>query len=325
MSRIIAFFCIVLTCVFAAASIDTAEAARFGGGRSAGSRAFMSRPATPPSSFTQQRAQAQRPQAAAQAAQPRRSGLMGMFGGLLAGTMLGSLLFGNGGFGGMLSLLLIGGLIFLVFRMVAGARNAARQRQQDPSQGFQDTPFSRSAGQQPGFGFQTAAAGQQPNAMPASENQASQWEMLRGDGISSGPVGGGSSTDADSERVHIPGNFDVAEFTRGAKAAYARLNAAWDRRDLNDIAEFTTADFMAILREQAREDPNPGKTDILLINADLMDVHEDNGDQIASVFFNNVLREDNGATEDVREVWHFVRSADGTGNWKLDGIQQVQY
>ncbi|MEI3477874.1 MAG: hypothetical protein V8Q84_00795 [Bilophila sp.] len=29
------------------------------------------------------------------------------------------------------------------------------------------------------------------------------------------------------------------------------------------------------------------------------------------------------APTEVREIWHFTRPANGTGTWKLDGIQQV--
>ena len=50
--------------------------------------------------------------------------------------------------------------------------------------------------------------------------------------------------------------------------------------------------LVKIIREQAAEDPNPGKTEILLIDAQLVDVREDHGEQMASVFFNVVLRED---------------------------------
>jgi len=307
MSRIVLFVCGVLALIMLAVSIDTADAARFGGGRSFGGRSFMTRPAQPPSAFTQQRQQAfQNPSAAATAQRPG----MGIFGGLLAGTLLGSMLFGEGGMNGLFSLIIIGGLVYLAFRLLAGLRRAGQARGRAGYDNARETssPFSRRT--------------QYQTSPPAPDG--STWDMLRGTGVSSSPAPG--TVPPASDRVHVPGDFDTAEFLKGAKAAYTRLNASWDKRNLDDIAEFSTPAFMAVIREQAAADPNPGRTDILLINADLVDVREDSGEQLASVFFNVVLREDvNSAPVDVREVWHFARGADGSGMWKLDGIQQVQY
>ena len=48
-------------------------------------------------------------------------------------------------------------------------------------------------------------------------------------------------------------------------------------------------------------------------------------DQYAQVFFDVLLRETPAqeTPSSAREVWHFVRPVTG-GNWKLDGIQQVE-
>lgn len=122
-----------------------------------------------------------------------------------------------------------------------------------------------------------------------------------------------------------PADFDEEEFLRGAKAAYARLNSAWDKRDLADIAQFSTPAFMKEIEQQAEEDKNPGKTEIMLVNASLVQVDTIGAEQIAQVYFNVLLREDptQDAPTEVREIWHFTRPANGTGTWKLDGIQQV--
>ena len=56
----------------------------------------------------------------------------------------------------------------------------------------------------------------------------------------------------------VPSDFDQEEFLRGAKMAYTRLQESWDRRDLDDIAQFATPAVVQELRAQRDEDPKPG-------------------------------------------------------------------
>ncbi|MCL2123569.1 MAG: Tim44-like domain-containing protein, partial [Desulfovibrionaceae bacterium] len=122
----------------------------------------------------------------------------------------------------------------------------------------------------------------------------------------------------------IPAGFDTGEFLRGAKMAYTRLQASWDKRDLDDIAQFAGPAVMKEVRAQAEADPNPSTTEVLLINAQLLSVAKEGGTERATVFFDVLLREDPKAqsTTQTREVWHFMR--DENASWKLDGIQQVE-
>ena len=125
--------------------------------------------------------------------------------------------------------------------------------------------------------------------------------------------------------VELPADFDQDEFLRGAKAAYTRLQASWDRRDLDDIANFATEDVMRELREQYKADPKPGKTEILLVNASVIEVRDEGDLRRVAVYFDVLMREDQRAArpEQVREVWHFVCSRAEGDSWKLDGIQQL--
>ncbi len=315
MSRIALFLCGLLTIATLLVMSDTADAARIGGGRSFGGRSFMTRPTTPPPSFSQPRANRaqQQPGMAAQ-----RPGMGGIFGGLLAGTLLGSLFGGGGMGGGILNLLILGGLAYMAFRLFARMRSARDQQPSRHADATENNAFN-------GLRYQTASnrSGPTPRTGP-------DWSTLAGSGTAT-PTPAAATADEDShvlkeKMAAMNGTFDEQDFLKGAKAAYARLNAAWDRRDLNDIAAFSTPAFMNDIRQQAAADPTPGNTEILLVDARLVDLREDQGDQLASVFFNVVLREDpnQSASTDVREIWHFTRKADGTGNWKLDGIQQVE-
>ena len=235
-------------------------------------------------------------------------GMGGMLGGLLAGSLLGSLLFG-GGFngGGFLDIILIGGLLFLAFKFF-GRRRAATQGAGQPNAGgfdsLRSTPGSDSTHQR--------------TAAPQSGKGGFDWDAL------TTPSSGQQPLYQDEPKK--PAGFDEEEFLRGAKAAYTRLNNAWDKRDLSDIAQFSTPAFQKEIQQQAAEDKTPGNTEIMLVNASLLSVDTVGDEQIAQVYFNVLLREDPSqeAPIDVREIWHFVRPASGDGTWKLDGIQQVE-
>ena len=119
--------------------------------------------------------------------------------------------------------------------------------------------------------------------------------------------------------------LDIDEFLEGAKLAYTRLQASWDKRDLNDIAQFTTPPVMEALREQLAQEPSSGRTEIILVNAQLLEVNEEGTEERAQVYFDVLLREDpqQSTPTNAREIWHFVRERSNNGMWKLDGIQQI--
>jgi|GEM_PF-5740376 Uncharacterized protein conserved in bacteria len=57
----------------------------------------------------------------------------------------------------------------------------------------------------------------------------------------------------------------------------------------------------------------------------LLGVADEGQEHYAHVFFDVLLHEspDQQTPSSAREVWHFMRPVTG-GNWKLDGIQQVE-
>jgi predicted lipid-binding transport protein (Tim44 family) len=292
--RCLVFFAVLLTGILALSTWE-ADAARFGGGKSFGGGSFMSRPAAPPAPAPglNRAAPGQTAPGAAgagAAAAPRMGGMGGMLGGLLAGTLIGSLLFG-GAFqgGGLMDILLIGLLVYFAFRLFSRFRRPAEAGGPSLRQSYQPEHAQRSG---------------------------MDWGQLRGQ-----PQG--ANPDAPSS-ASIPAGFDADEFLRGAKMAYTRLQASWDKRDLDDIAQFASPAVMKEVRAQAEADPAPSTTEVLLINARLLSVSQEGGTERATVFFDVLLREDprEQASTQTREVWHFLR---GEGDsWKLDGIQQVE-
>jgi predicted lipid-binding transport protein (Tim44 family) len=314
----------VLTLLVVCGSAFEADAARFGGGRSFGgspgfSRSFPS--SRTPDSAMRAPAATRQQQSGAAAAAPGASrglGMGGIVGGLLAGTLLGSLLSGLGLGGGMLDILLLGLGVYLLVRFL-GRRRATATARTNIGMGMPVPDASADAS------ADAAAARGQAAAYSATGASGSMWDAL-----------GGRASRGEQETAApdatIPAGFDQADFLRGAKILYQRMNESWDRRDLADIAEFTTTPFMAEIHRQAKESPAPEQTQILMINqASLLDVLNEAGRETASVYFSVLLRETPAqktsaadAPVEVREVWHFVRAAGGTGMWKLDGIQQVE-
>lgn len=315
---------LVFTLVFALLA-EVALAKRIGGGGSFGGRSTYSRsyspsssPASPssPSQTAPARSMGQQQSTAPGAmAQPSMFSRMGWgLGGLMAGGLIGSMLFGGGGWGagggiGLLDILLIGLVIFLGVKLLR--RRSATTQGAAPSGNWQS-----------------------PSADPRERAEQS-WDHLRsGSGqpgaAASGDVTGGfgvaNAAGADSGPA-VPEGFNVPEFLEGSKTVYARLQHSWDRRDLNDIAMFTTPEVLAEIRRQAAADPAPSKTELLLVNAKLLEFREESQDTVAAVLFDVLMREDptEERSKQIREVWHFSRpTADLSANWRLEGIQQLE-
>lgn len=274
---------------------DTAEAARLGGGRSFGSRPSYQRSTPAPSAnpaspqMSPGQTAQQRPVAGPTPSPAGRWG--GMLGGLLMGSLIGSLLFGGGqayGSPGLLDLALLGGGLFLLFRFLRSRRMAA----ESPSTGG---PMSFDRGSTQGWG----PSGYDPSSEPNS---------------------------ARADQPSVPAGFDAEEFMKGAKAIYTRMQASWDKRDLDDIRQFASSEVFDEIRRQAQEDPKPGKTELLLIQPRLLEVRDIDGRTVASVLYDVMMRENRAEmNKQVRELWHFSRDADKPESfWTLEGIQQVE-
>ena len=137
--------------------------------------------------------------------------------------------------------------------------------------------------------------------------------------------GGSSAPVASSGASGIPADFPVESFLRSAKTSFIRLQAANDRKDMNDIREYTTPEMFAEISIQIQErDNTPQKTDVLAINGELLEVANEGDLAIASVRFTGQLRENNGTPETVDEIWHVQKNLrDQKSVWLLAGIQQI--
>ncbi|GAB1232409.1 Tim44-like domain-containing protein [Ferrigenium sp. UT4] len=131
----------------------------------------------------------------------------------------------------------------------------------------------------------------------------------------------GSST---TTPANIPADFPVESFLRSAKTSFIRLQAANDRKDLNDIREYTTPEMFAEISMQLQERGDaPQRTDVGFVNAQLLEVVTENGLATASVRLSGQIRENNGAPENFDEIWHVQKNLqDDRAVWLLAGIQQ---
>lgn len=123
----------------------------------------------------------------------------------------------------------------------------------------------------------------------------------------------------------IPADFPIDSFLRGAKASFIRLQAANDRKDLNDIREYTTPEVFAEISLQLQERGDALQTtEVLNIDAALIEVVTEGAFSIASVRYSGQLRENKGAIEHINEIWHLQKALQpSNAPWLLAGIQQA--
>ncbi|MHB1372990.1 MAG: Tim44 domain-containing protein [Thauera sp.] len=272
-----------------------AEAKRLGGGSSFG----MQRQATPPAQPRQPAAtQQQSPAAAgaATAAQPKRS-WMGPIAGLAAGLGLAALFSHLGlgeGFANFMMILLLAAAAFFIFRLIFRRGTSA-------------------AGAQSANRLQYAGA---PAAASQAPSQA--FEPSR-------PLGGGGAAAPSGLEQAVASGFDVDGFARQAKLNFIRLQAANDAGNLDDLREFTTPEVFAELCMQINERRGAEqRTDVVELNAEVVDVVEEDSRYVVSVRFAGLLREDaESAPAAFEEIWHLTKPRAGNGGWLIAGIQQA--
>ena len=273
--------------------IGEAEAARLGGGKSVGIQRQLTapRPATP----AQQAAPAPRPAPAGTPApatpSPARNWL-GPIAGLAAGLGIAALFSHLGMGAGLANMLTLGLLVMgavLLFRMF----------------------FRRNAPTPPQEAMQYA--GMTPAARPPIADDLPQMPA-------SAP--GAAPQEADSR---IPADFDSAAFLRVAKLNFVRLQAANDAKNLDDIREFVSPEMFAEIKLQIDERGNaPQQTDIVTLNAEVLEVVTEGKRHIVSVHFSGMIREAaNAAAAPFGEIWNLSKPVEGNSGWVIAGIQQI--
>ncbi len=120
--------------------------------------------------------------------------------------------------------------------------------------------------------------------------------------------------------------FDEEEFIEGAKMFFARFQQAQDGLEVEELKGFLSYEVYTEAVAQAEANPVQGRTEIMLLNARLMEVKNENGRTFVTVFYDGQIRR--GAAgeqpEHLRVVWEFSRD-DGVENglWTLEKINKV--
>ncbi|EXI75782.1 MAG: Tim44-like domain protein [Candidatus Accumulibacter appositus] len=299
------FFLAVAVCAFTfGLMVESAEAKRFGGGRSMG----MQRQATPPQKAAPAPANSASPAAAA----PKRN-WMGPLAGLAAGLGIAALLshFGLGeGMANLVMIALLAMAAFFVFKLLF------RRKAASPAGAGEPLRFA-------GAGGWFAGAGG-PAAVPPPAQRFDAHLGLPGTGRpehSSGTAGNMAA----QVPAGIPAGFDVEGFLRVAKLNFVRMQAANDAGNMEDIREFVTPEVFAEIKLQMGERGEAAQqTDVVTVDAELLEVLTEGKRHIASVRMKGMIREEADATaEPFDEVWNLTKPVDGPGGWVVAGIQQA--
>ena len=121
----------------------------------------------------------------------------------------------------------------------------------------------------------------------------------------------------------LPPGFDEEAFVRESKINFIRMQAANDAGNIDDIRAFTTPELFAEIRMQMSERGEATQvTDVVKLNAEVLECAEENSQLIASVRFHGLITEDNSVAQPFDETWHLVKPATGNGGWLVAGIQQ---
>lgn len=282
-----------------------AEAKRLGGGRPAGmQRQLPAQPAngaTPAPQQAPKQAAAPTPAtpAAPQAVPPKRSWL-GPIAGLAAGLGIAALMshFGMGeAMGNFLTMALLAMVAVFAIRWIMGRVRG------------------------PAAGPQLAAAGAPVGANAwQGAPEASHVTPLQREALA--PAAAGLTGAAATAAL----GTDTASFERIAKMIFVRMQAANDAADLEDLRKFTTPELFASLRLDLQErGAAKNQTDVVQLNASVVDTAQEGAQQIVSVRFDGLIREDLGGTANpFAEVWHLVRPLDGSRDWAIAGIAPIQ-
>lgn len=266
-------------------AVDAEAASRLGGGRNLGMQ--RSTP-VPQKAAPAQQQQQQQAAPATPAQQPQPSG-MSKWLGPLAGLALGAglaALFLNNGMSGLLAGLLVIGLIVAI--LVFAARFLLRGR----------------VAQQPLQYAGVPGAGEPPLAtLP----------------------GGAGAQSVMATTSRWPADFDAAGFVRHARLNFVRLQEAYDKKDLSTMREFLATDVYREIEADLRAaGAAEERTEVLTLEAEVLDVAEEAGSYIVSVRFTGMIRE-SAAREAApfSEIWHLEKPLSGRSGWMLAGIQQA--
>jgi predicted lipid-binding transport protein (Tim44 family) len=323
----------VFVTLLALASFDS-EARRMGGGGSFGRQSgnVTQRQAVPPTQPAPSNAQKQQAAPAQPAANPNAAAAApkrpwgGILGGLAAGLGLAWLAH-TLGLGPAFAQFLLIALLVMVGMLVIGALMRRRA-----GAGAQGRPYAfEGAGNAadsalPPRQYSPDKVGNDASARPW-ERSSMAFDAAKygqGTGVQIGSALQGPQT------WGVPAGFDIEGFRAAAKRNFVTLQDAWDRSDIPALRAMMTDEMLREIRSQlaereARADAQPNKTEVVMLEAQLLGIEETDADYLASVEFSGMIREDPSAgPSPFREVWNMSKPKSGGSGWLVAGVQALQ-
>ena len=203
------------------------------------------------------------------------------------------------GAGSVLNILLLGVVAYFLIRMFRRRSGGGQDRPDEP----RDDRTQDHSDDRP-----------QPPARPMDRHEAARqmWTLLGGDGEAL------PERDAD-----IPGpaeaGIDEREFLEGAKLFFSRYQQVADVAELDELRGFLSDGVYREARS-AIESGARQPLDVLLLEAKVMSVEEEDGRTVASVYYDaTVGSASGGQPSHLRSVWEFSRDESvQNGLWTLD-------
>ncbi len=197
-------------------------------------------------------------------------------------------------------MILLGLVIFLVFRFF---------RRRSGRWFGQDDDFTTNGRQDSSSGV--------TRPQDRHEQARAMWEMLSDD-----PARGDAR-----QQISSRSGFDESEFLEGAKMFYSRFQEARDAGDWDVIEDFIAPGLLADLKRDSVT-ADAVQTEIMLLDAKVMDVQSREGRTDVTVFFDALMRRGASGEQEVSErtAWEFSRpDRDPDALWVLEGINKIDH
>jgi predicted lipid-binding transport protein (Tim44 family) len=284
MTKFLTFLVALVTLSVFAFDVD---ARRMGGGRTIGKQreAISQQQAAPKAPAQQQQQAASGTTTPAQQQPSGMSKWLGPLTGLALGAGLAALFLHNGVSGLLAGLLMIG---LIIAAAVYVARLVRGRTAAEP--------------------MQYASAGMSGGNEPARIE----------------PALGGAAPHSVAAMNRWPAGFDVTEFVRHAKLNFVRMQATHDQKDLAAIRDFVTPELYPEIEADIRAaGDDKQQTEVVTLNAEVLDVATEADLYVVSVRFSGLIREVAGEEpQPFNEIWHLEKPVAGGGGWLVAGIQQ---
>lgn len=135
--------------------------------------------------------------------------------------------------------------------------------------------------------------------------------------------GGAGAQSVSATTGRWPEGFDADGFVRNARLNFVRLQDAYDSNDLTTMRDFLApAVYREIESDIRAANDAPKKTEVVTLEAEVLDVAEEAGSYVVSVRFTGLTREADGQPEPFSETWHLEKPVKGNAGWLVAGIQQ---